>query len=463
MSRLLLVEADPIFREGLSLHLQQAGYRVQRVGTLASARILLARCNAVLLDQHLPDGSSLDFLDEVRLRHPGLPVIMMAGIHDTTAAIAAIKAGAYDYIRKSRDTTELDAALRNALPRSAAHRLGFAATTTPVGMDGSHGDGIVGISQAMLQICKTIGRVAPTRACVLITGESGTGKEVVAQAIHSHSDRTGPFLPINCAAIVETLLENELFGHEKGSYTGALEAKPGRFELARDGTLFLDEIGDLTLPLQAKLLRVLQEGSFERVGGNRTLRSNARILAATHRDLREMVAQGRFREDLFYRLDVVTLHLPPLRERPEDLPALVEYLLVRIGQQLHKTITGIAEPAWHALTAYDWPGNVRELENVLTRAAVLAHDTTLTLELPGLGTTPISPPLTEAEALLSLEQLEARHIARVLQYTHWHRGKACAILGISRPALERKLRKYRLAGTGSPAPPSPQTDPQKPA
>ena len=443
MPRLLLVEADPVFREQLGRHLQQAGYRVRSVESLASARVPLTQCDALLLAQGLPDGSGLDFLEEVRLRQPGLPVIMITGIHDTTTAIAAIKAGAYDYIRKSLDTTELDAALRHALHGHDAHKFEFAGSADPVGLDG-----IVGISPTILQVCKTIGRVAPTRACVLITGESGTGKEVVARAIHSHSDLPGPFLPINCSAIVETLLENELFGHEKGSYTGAVEAKPGRFELARDGTLFLDEIGDLTLPLQAKLLRVLQEGSFERVGGNRTLRSNARILAATHRNLSEMVARGRFREDLFYRLDVVTLHLPPLRERPEDLPALVEYLLVRIGHQLHKTITGIAEPAWRALAGYSWPGNVRELENVLTRAAVLAHDSTLTLELLGLGTAPPPSSAAQSEALLSLAELEAHHVARVLQHTHGHKGKTCAILGISRPALERKLHKYGLTKTG---------------
>jgi DNA-binding NtrC family response regulator len=442
MQRLLLVEDDAAFRELLSLHLEDAGYQVEVVATLAAARVALGRADALLLDQRLPDGGGIDFLAEVHEQRPDLPVIMITGLSDTDLAIAAIKAGAYDFIRKPVDTTALDATLRNALhSHNLARKIKFVAESTRVGLDG-----IVGVSQAMLDVCKTIGRVAPTQACVLISGESGTGKEVVARAIHSHSDRHGLFLPINCSAIVETLLENELFGHEKGSYTGAVATKAGKFELAQDGTLFLDEIGDLPLPLQAKLLRVLQEGGFERVGGNRTLNCNARIVAATHRDLASMVAQETFREDLYYRLNVVTLHLQPLRQRPEDLPALVEHLLTRIAGRVHKSISRISEPAWRALSAYAWPGNVRELENVLTRAVVLARGDTLTPEL--LNLTPLaahSPPMPEESGhLLSLDELEARHIAHVLGETRWHKGKACAILGISRPALERKLRKYSL-------------------
>ena len=441
MQHLLLVEDDHAFRELLSLHLEDAGYQVKAVASLAEARALADRADALLLDQRLPDGTGMDFLGELHGRHPNLPVIMITGMSDTALAIAAIKAGAYDFIRKPVDIAELDATLRNALHvHGLSRKVEFITESGRVSLDG-----IVGVSHAVLDVCKTIGRVAPTQACVLITGESGTGKEVVARAIHSHSDRPGLFLPINCSAIVETLLENELFGHEKGSYTGAVDAKAGRFELAHDGTLFLDEIGDLPLSLQAKLLRVLQEGCFERVGGSHTLHSNARIIAATHRDLTAMVAQGTFREDLYYRLDVVALHLPPLRERPEDLPALVEHLLARVTRQLHKTITSISEPAWQALAAYAWPGNVRELENVLTRAVVLARGDTLTPELLALEPPPSRPDSApDVERLLSLDELESRHVAQVLEQTRWHKGKACAILGISRPALERKLRKYGI-------------------
>ena len=443
MQQVLVVEDDAGFRDMLSMHLEDAGYRVAVAASLAAARPLSAQADALLLDQRLPDGTGLDFLQELRAGHPRLPVIMITGMNDSDLAIAAIKAGAYDYIRKPLDIAELDTTLRHAL-----HAHGLARKVEVMAESGRVGlDGIVGGSRAILEVCKTIGRVAPTRACVLITGETGTGKEVVARAIHSHSDQSGLFLPINCSAIVETLLENELFGHEKGSFTGATEAKAGRFELAHDGTLFLDEIGDLPLSLQAKLLRVLQEGSFERVGGNRIMHSNARIVAATHRDLSAMVAQGAFREDLFYRLNVVALHLPPLRERAEDLPALVEHLLVRIARQVHKRIGRISQPAWRVLAAYPWPGNVRELENVLTRAVVLARGDTLTPDLFNLEPMPRNGPTDsapEADCLLSLEQMEARHVAQVLAHTHWHKGRACEILGISRPALERKLVKFGI-------------------
>jgi DNA-binding NtrC family response regulator len=443
MQHLLVVEADPTLRDLLRQHLEAVGYRVAPLDSLAEARASLAQADALLLGQELPDGSGIAFLAELHQRQPRLPVIMLAGSSATTLAISATKAGAYDVIRRPVDTTELEAVLRAALHR---HSL----TRKIVAGDPCHGpatvQGLVGVSQAILDICKTIGRVAASHACVLISGESGAGKEVVARAIHRHSDRKGLFLPVNCSAIVETLLENELFGHEKGSYTGAVDSQPGRFELARDGTLFLDEIGDLSLALQAKLLRVLQDGDFERVGGRQTLRSNARIIAATHRELNAMVAQGAFREDLYYRLNVVSLHLPPLRARPEDLPALVEHLLGRITRQLNKPIAGISEAAWRGLSTYPWPGNVRELENVLTRAVVLARGDTLTPELLVLApASPASrPPTPASEPLLSLAQLEARHVARVLDETRWNKGRACAILGISRPALERKLRKYAL-------------------
>ena len=308
----------------------------------------------------------------------------------------------------------------------------------------------------MLQVSKEIALSAESNANVLITGESGTGKELVARLIHSHSCRRGPFVPVNCAAIVDTLLESELFGHEKGSFTGATNRKIGKFELAQDGTLFLDEIGELALPLQAKLLRGLQERVFDRVGGTQQIHTNARVIAATNRDLLEEVKQRRFREDLVYRLHVVSIHLPPLRERREDIPLLTIGLLRKIARDLHKPVLPISDTALAMLERYRWPGNVRELENVLTQAMVHARGSVLTPDLISLeaerdpSTIPAPPRIAAGiyPVLRTMEEVEAEHIQQVLEHTHGHKGKTCEILGISRPALDRKIRKYDLLVPG---------------
>ncbi len=302
----------------------------------------------------------------------------------------------------------------------------------------------------MLQISKEIALTAGSNATVLITGESGTGKEVVARLIHIHSGVTGPFVAINCAAIVDTLLESELFGHEKGAFTGATERKQGKFELAQDGTLFLDEIGELAAPLQAKLLRVLQEQTLERVGGSQQIKTNARIIAATNRDLFKEAAEGRFREDLAYRLKVVSIHLPPLRERLEDIPLLAEALISRIARKIHKPAAQLTDATLAALKRYPWPGNVRELENLLTQALVHARGNVLTPDLllfrQPTNNTQESASITPNSHTVerTLDQVEAEHIQRVLDYTHGHKGKSCDILGVSRPALDRKIKKYDL-------------------
>jgi DNA-binding NtrC family response regulator len=372
--------------------------------------------------------------------------VVITGMTDNTLAIEAMGRGAYDFIRKPMDELELDTTLANALRH---HRLSRQVQAiTEADDDRVALNQIVGKSPAILEICKTIGAVAARSAPVLITGESGTGKEVVARALHHHSGRTGPFLAINCSALAEGLLESELFGHERGSFTGAIARKAGKFEQALDGTLFLDELGDMPLPLQAKLLRVLQEGSFERVGGTQILQANARIIAATHRDLPAMIRAGRFREDLYYRLNVVHLHLPPLRERLEDLPLLTEHLLRKINVRQHTALRHVAEGAWRRLRDHPWPGNIRELENMLTRAVLLARGDTLTPELLALPAD--IEPAAEATKpvparLISLEALEREHIAAILAQVRWHKGKACEILGISRPALDRKIERYGLA------------------
>ena len=273
---------------------------------------------------------------------------------------------------------------------------------------------------------------------------------MVARALHHHSGRSGLFLPINCSALAENLLESELFGHEKGSFTGAVAHKEGKFEQTVDGTLFLDKLGEMPAALQAKLLRVLQEGSFERVGGTQMQYSNARILAATNRDIKAMVGSGQFREDLFYRLNVIHIHLPPLRERMDDMPLLTEHLLAKINNKQHTTVKHLAENAWHRLKEYPWPGNIRELENILTRAAVLARTDTITADLLALpdnsenGESGTVDDTSSKLRLVSLEELENEHIQKILVHTRWHKGKACEILCISRPALDRKITKYGL-------------------
>jgi len=312
---------------------------------------------------------------------------------------------------------------------------------------------IVGTSPGMQRLIKEIGKVAASRATVLITGESGTGKELIARVIHNYSyDEARPFVAINCSAIVDTLLESELFGHERGAFTGASAVKLGKFELAEDGTLFLDEIGDMSLALQAKLLRVLQEREFERVGGVKRLKLRARVIAATHRRLGEEVYAGRFREDLYQRLKVITLEIPPLRDRRQDIPALVHHLLERINEKVHKRVTRVPPEVLDHLVRLPWKGNVRELENVLTRAVVLAPGEVLLSEhLPSeagsgaperpanlgyLGEDPAHvPTLAEAERIL---------ILRAMEMARGHKGKVCQMLGISRPTLERKLEKYAI-------------------
>jgi two-component system, NtrC family, response regulator AtoC len=401
----------------------------------------------------LPDASGIDLIPELKKRAAEAPVLMITAHHDMATTILAMKAGAFDYIHKPIDIQAFDVALDRALE---VRRLSRGSDYLSVEANRSFKmDDIVGTSASMQQLFKDVGRVAASRATVLIQGESGTGKELIARVIHSYSAPSKPFIGINCSAIVDTLLESELFGHEKGAFTGALQAKPGKFELAEDGSIFLDEIGELSGNLQAKLLRVLQEREVERVGGVRRIAIKARILAATNRDLQTEVSAGRFREDLYQRLKVVTLALPPLRERPEDLPSLVEHLLLKINQRLHKNLRRVPRDVLEKLQRRAWPGNVRELENVLTRAAVLSQGDMLLEEhlIEQPAPLPRSLPHLAAQAkahsdrIQTLDEIEREHIERVWAFTNGHRGKTCQLLGISRPTLERKLRKYGLSAT----------------
>ncbi len=446
--RLLIVEDDSALNQMLLLHFEDEGYLVDGAIDCADALECVARkaYDLVLLDQQLPDGTGTGLLEDLLGRDPDLPVVMMTGQHDLELAIEAIKKGAADFVHKPVETAELTHTVNRLL---ANRRLSREVEALRQAQEPAREErDLIGRSSAMLTVSKEIALSAGSDATVLITGESGTGKEVVARLIHQHRGRQGPFVAVNCAAIVDTLLESELFGHEKGAFTGAQARKLGKFELAQDGTLFLDEVGELAPLLQAKLLRALQEREFERVGGTQQIATNARVVAATNRDLMAEAQTGRFREDLAYRLDVIHIRMPPLRERMEDIPLLAEALLKRIAERIRKPVPALPAASLAKLQQHDWPGNVRELENLLTQAAVHARTPVITPDLLALtsGTpanTP-SPTPTAERVLRTLDQVEAEHVQQVLDHTGGHKGRTCEILGISRPALDRKIEKYRL-------------------
>jgi two-component system response regulator AtoC len=408
----------------------------------------------VVLDMMLPDRSGLDLIGEMKAVCGDAPIILVTAYHDMESTIRAMKLGAFDYIHKPfSDPAALDLVIHRALSMRQLSRRAASAEREMIA-PARLGD-LVGQTPVMQELVKELGKVAAApRATVLVNGESGTGKELVARVIHNYSfDEPRPFVGINCSAIVETLLESELYGHERGAFTGATTTKPGKFEVAEDGTVFLDEIGDLSSQLQAKLLRVLQEREFERVGGTKRIALQARVIAATHRDLDEEVKAGRFREDLYQRLKVIALRVPPLRERREDIPLLVTSLLERINGRVHKRVTRVPPEVMEALVRLPWRGNVRELENVLTRAVVLSPGEVLLAE-----SLPRDEPVEQDPAgwfppdapLPTLEEAERQLIERALVLTRGHKGRACQMLGISRPTLERKLAKYGAARSVKP-------------
>ena len=453
-AQLLVVEDDTALNQMLVMHFEDEGFRVDSALTCADAleHVSANGYDLLLLDQQLPDGTGMSVLEAVLAREPDLPVVMMTGQHDLELAIAAIKCGAADFVHKPVETAELRQTVDRLLANRRLSR--EVQALRGAGQPAVPDRDLIGRSTAMLAVSKEIALSARSEATVLISGESGTGKEVVARLIHQHSGREGPFVAVNCAAIVDTLLESQLFGHEKGAFTGASSRKLGKFELAQDGTLFLDEIGELAPALQAKLLRALQERVFERVGGSQQIPSNARVLAATNRDLKTEAEAGRFREDLVYRLNVLHIRMPALRERREDIPLLAEALLKRIAERIHRPAATLTESALAKLREYDWPGNVRELENLLTQAAIHARTDVITPDLLPVGdqvsTPPIegfggdSPAATGGRIERTLDEVEAEHIQRVLDHTGGHKGRTTEILGISRPALDRKIAKFGL-------------------
>lgn len=452
MSKILIVDDDNAICRTLEIHFQSQNHEVTIRHSVEDALAILAQDNpdVMILDIRMAGMSGLEGLPLFKAQLPDLRIIMITAFHDMASTIEAMQKGADEYIHKPLDLDEIDQAVNNALQYQKQQ----SGSGIDVPMESGYSDfNLVGSSSAMREIFKTIGRVADTSASVLITGESGTGKEMVAQAIHNASGRRdGAFVAINCAALVDNLLESEMFGHKRGAFTGAVKDQPGKFELASNGTLFLDEVGELSQTIQAKLLRVLQERQFTPVGGSHTLTTDARIIAATNVNLEQAMARGEFREDLFYRLQIVTMHLPPLRERKTDLVELVQHLMGRINKDLGRNVSSISLEAMACINNYHWPGNIRELQNQLTKAVALCNGDVLTADLlPGH----ISEHMASADdgagaalpgdpATQSLEQMERYHVEQVLERTQWHRGKACEILGISRPKLQRMISNYGL-------------------
>ncbi|MFC1664390.1 sigma-54-dependent transcriptional regulator [Pseudomonadota bacterium] len=450
MGKILIIDDDVASCRTLQLHFTSNGHQVQLAHSVNEGLENAHKQSPelIILDIRMPGRDGLEGLPEFKTLHPNTPVIMITAYDDMDSTILAMKRGADDYIRKPIDINELDMAVTRALDRirlDEGDRQVIGDENLKPGTNT-----MVGRSNPMQEVYKTIGLVAPKPVTVLITGESGTGKELVARAIHQAGPTpNGPFVAINCAAIVETLLESELFGHEKGSFTGAISRQAGKFELAEKGTIFLDEVGELSPSVQAKLLRVLQEKEYVLVGGTTTRTTNARVVAATNVDLTERVRDGRFREDLFYRLQVINIEIPALRDRTDDIDDLVPTLLNRINREMHRTlsVTGVALDVMDTLKNYDWPGNIRELENVLMKAAAVCQGNTITIDLlpahiSGGQVHEAGTPRQPEE--LSLKDVEKSHISRVLTATNWHRGRTCEILGISRPRLRRLISQFDL-------------------
>jgi two-component system nitrogen regulation response regulator GlnG len=472
MARLLLVDDNPdVVLKQVHHVFDAAGHEVDavRTGEDGVRQAATRTPDAILLDLRLPDLSGLEVYRRLRQLDARIPVIFITATNDADSAIEAMKQGAFEYLFKPLDTQQLRRVVGQALELSRLAREPAVVAETPPAED--RGDAIIGRCPAMLEVYKAIGRVAGQDVPVLITGESGTGKELVARAIYQHSARAqAPFLPINCAAIPEALLESELLGHEKGAFTGAERRRIGKFEQCHGGTLFLDEVGDMPLALQAKILRLLQEQAFERVGGNETVRTDVRLIAATHRDLEAWSSQGKYRPDLYYRLGVFTIHLPPLRERGDDLPVLVQHYVLRFSRALGREAREIAPEAMERLVGYPWPGNIRELQSALKQALLRSTGPVLVPAfLPELAPRQAAKPATtlgagsRLEALIEQQlrdgsqdlyegarrELDRYLLPLVLRSTGGNQLQAAQVLGIARRTLRLRLRELGLSVTKS--------------
>jgi DNA-binding NtrC family response regulator len=443
MRSVLIIDDDPLIRKTLSTHLAKQGFEVLLAegGEEGLARLAEADPELILLDIRLPDLDGLEVLR--RIRQGGrkkATVVIMTAYDDMKTTVEAVKLGAFEYLVKPLDFIELDLTISKAFQvRQLEDKVDYLVQERQKEYTI---DNIIGRSPQMREVFKLIGSVANSRTNVLLQGESGTGKELVAKAIHYNSPtRDEPFIVINCSAISDTLLESELFGHVKGAFTDAVSETKGKFEIAGKGTLFLDEVGDVSANLQSKLLRVIESRDFMKVGGEKVLKTDARIIAATNQNLKALIDRGRFREDLYYRLKVVEIVLPPLRDRREDIPDLVDYLVEKINRELKKNVRKIPEEVKKFLADLPWKGNVRELENALTRAVLLAKGDVILKENLPLES---AEPRVVARELVSLDEVERDYIQYVLGACKGNKSRTCQVLGISRPTLDKKIKDYRL-------------------
>ncbi len=440
---LLIVDDEESFRKLIARELERVGYSVTTAGGLDEARRALTQrtFHVVILDVRMPDGSGLELLKEIKEASPSTEVIMLTAYGTVQEAIRAMKEGAYDFLTKPCKLAELEAVLEKAVQRQNLERGNVALQREVDRLQPS--DKFVGESAGVRELLQMVTRVADTDSTVLIRGESGSGKELVARAVHRQSRRSRqPFVVVDCASLHENLLQSELFGHEKGAYTGAIRLKHGLFEVADRGTIFLDEIAELTPQLQVKLLRVLETGTFRRVGGTVDIKVDVRMIAATNRSLEQMMKDGAFREDLYYRLNVFSVHIPPLRERKGDIVLLVDHF-IRGSSIVPKRTVKASQEAIEVLQRYLWPGNVRELENVIERALILTDGGAIEPEhLPmGVRLQPAFEDNGDSKQMPTLEEVERRYIKRVLDECSGHRQKAATILGISERNLYRKLKE----------------------
>ena len=462
MADILLIDDDPALiprQVRLAFPAHTHCVVVARTGAEGLARVRTDLPDVILLDLRLPDQSGLEIYQAIRQVDGRIPVIFITIARSADSAIEAMRQGAYDYLFKPLDLQELRRVVNEALEVGRRMRRPAAVAEAPP--DPDFPGAIVGTCPAMREVYKSIGRVAAQNLPVLITGESGTGKELVARAIYQHGPRArAPYRALNCAAIPESLLESELFGHERGAFTGADRKRIGKFEQCNGGTLFLDEVGDMTETVQAKMLRLLQDQEFERVGGNELVRTDVRLIGATHRDLKAWSAEGKFRPDLYYRLNVVTIHLPPLRDRGDDLSLLVQLFLRRYNIELGREVREVAPEVMNRFRSYPWPGNVRELQSVLQQALLRASGTVLISEflpndlLPETQTSAASDTGTRYRPGSTLADLEREAIQQCLLQTGGHRRRAADLLGISTRTLLRKIREYNLEDPLRPAPPA---------
>ncbi len=449
-TRILVVDDEEIVRESLGGWLEKDGYTIAVCadGPSALERIKAERWSIMIVDLKMPGMDGLQVLEEAKKLQPELAVVIMTAYATVDTAVAAMKAGAYDYLVKPFDPEELSIMMQKIVSQQMLVREN-AVLRQALKQEYRFRD-LLSKSPAMQSVFELARTAARSNSTILVLGESGSGKEVLARAIHAESPRAdGPFVAISCAALTETLLESELFGHERGAFTGAVARRKGKFEVAHGGTLFLDEVGDIGPKLQLDLLRVLEERKVHRVGGNEAIDVDVRIIAATNRDLRKAVLDGKFREDLFYRLNVIPILIPPLRNRREDIPLLVENFVERLAVEMKRRLDGISAEAMNALMEHGWPGNVRELRNVLERGAVVASGPVIQVADLGMPAREDAPP--KPGTLASLEEVEKRHVAAVLAHTGGNVSQSARILGIDRVTLYNKMKKYGLRRDGEAA------------